>query len=267
MNSLISAALKTGTSSQWARFALKFGLFCLTFCLFTLNARAQAEDITQDDTYDPFADYSEFEASEDEEADIHFFKNGRFFNLGFMFGGRVFTQKLGELYKPAPAYGVNIVYFFDIRTAIQVSYTHSEHDFTLANGSHPITGDPYNGFNGNVSLSNVAAHMKYYFNTANITRGFADLNPYIIGGFSVNYRNITIVGEDVIVKNSPTGIDVGFGLEVPIARNKMYLGIQGMYHYVKFPDENAEIFADTEPTGIIPRGDYGSVFMILGINF
>ena len=25
--------------------------------------------------------------------------------------------------------------------------------------------------------------MKYYFNTQNVTKGLADLNPYILGGF------------------------------------------------------------------------------------
>ena len=37
-----------------------------------------------DDSYDPFADYSEFEEDSQEEADIHFFRNGRFFTLGFI---------------------------------------------------------------------------------------------------------------------------------------------------------------------------------------
>ena len=31
-----------------------------------------------DDTYDPFADYSEFDEAQEEEADINFFRNGRF---------------------------------------------------------------------------------------------------------------------------------------------------------------------------------------------
>src|ERR1700733_14940788 len=39
-----------------------------------------------DDAYDPFADYSEFEETMDEEEDINFFRNGRLMTLGFLAG-------------------------------------------------------------------------------------------------------------------------------------------------------------------------------------
>jgi len=228
-------------------------------------AHAQADDLSQDDTYDPFADYSEFEASADEEADINFFKNGRFFNIGFLFGGRTFTDSMGKIFKPGPEFGLYIAYFFDIRTAMQVSYVHGDHTMSIPSGT--FDGFNYDPIEGNVSLSTLNISMKYYFNTANITRGFADLNPYLIGGFSQNYRTISLVGESVLGKSSPTGVDFGGGLEVPIARNKMYLGAQLMYHYVNFPDENSTIFSGTHPTGIHPRGDFIDVLAVLGINF
>ncbi len=38
----------------------------------------QVAQFDADDTYDPFADYSEFDEAQDEEADINFFRNGRF---------------------------------------------------------------------------------------------------------------------------------------------------------------------------------------------
>lgn len=250
------------------RFLLIFALI-LSSTTVPLSAWGQftEDDVTADDTYDPFADYSEFEASADEEADIHFFRNGRFFNFAFMLGGRMFTQTLGELNKPAPVYGMYMTYFFDIRTALQVSFVHGEHSFNLAPGT---TADGnYDGFTGNTALTTISADMKYYFNTANITRGFADLNPYIIGGFSINYRTISIAGEDVLVKSSPTGIQLGAGLEVPIARNKMYLGFQATYHLVNFPDENEQILSGTgqDPTNVYPNGDFAQAFLILGINF
>ncbi|MCB0410979.1 MAG: hypothetical protein KDD22_00530, partial [Bdellovibrionales bacterium] len=49
------------------------------------------------DAYDPFADYSEFESSEEEEAYINFFRNGRFFTLGFIGGYRTFTETMGDI--------------------------------------------------------------------------------------------------------------------------------------------------------------------------
>ncbi|MBY0314671.1 MAG: hypothetical protein K2Q26_04085 [Bdellovibrionales bacterium] len=221
----------------------------------------------EEDSFDPFADFSEFEASADEEADIFFFKNGRFFNLALLLGGRMWTQELGKLYTPSVAFGLYAAYFFDIRSAIQVSYISSSHKFTLDPKEDP---GGYDGYNGNVNLSSVAVHYKYYFNTANITRGFADLNPYLIGGFSVNYRTITVTGEDILVKSNPTGVEMGFGLEIPFSRNKMYLGIQAMYHYINFPDENESLKTGTNgsiDTGILPQGDFVSALLSLGVNF
>jgi hypothetical protein len=227
-------------------------------------AQDDASFSAEDDSFDPFADFSEFEASADEEADIFFFKNGRFFNLALLLGGRMWTQQLAKLYTPSVAYGLYIAYFFDIRSAIQISYLSSSHKFNLDSTA------TYDGYSGNVNMSSVAAHYKYYFNTANITRGFADLNPYLIGGFSVNYRTITVTGEDILVKSNPTGVEAGFGLEIPFSRNKMYIGLQAMYHYAAFPDENESLKTGTngtQDTGIFPRGDFISALIALGVNF
>ena len=39
-----------------------------------------------EEAYDPFTDYSEFDEASDEEADINFFRNGRFFTVGLAMG-------------------------------------------------------------------------------------------------------------------------------------------------------------------------------------
>lgn len=239
----------------------------------TAHAQFGEEDVSADDTYDPFADFSEFEPNADEEADIHFFKNGRFFNFAFLLGGRAWTQTLGEYVEPAPVYGLYLAYFFDIRSALQVTFLHGEHNITIPPGTGPsadggITpGDEYEGFAGNVAMSVISIDFKYYFNTSNITRGFADLNPYIIGGFSMNQRTISIAGEAALAKSDPMGAELGFGIEVPIARNKMYLGIQGMYHYVTFPDENEGLMDHDTQTGIKLNGDYFQGLVVIGVNF
>lgn len=251
------------------RISLKTIFFVVLFLATSWNTAAFAqfseEDVSADDTYDPFADFSEFEASADEEADIHFFKNGRFFNIAFLLGARTWTQTLGELYSTAPAYGLYMTYFFDIRMALQVSFVHSESAFTVPGNTGP--DGAYAGFSGNVALTAISADMKYYFNTSNITRGFAELNPYLIGGFSMNQRTISVAEEDVLAKTSPTGVQAGFGLEIPMARNKMYMGIQMMYHYVNFPDENELIEDRGTRTVVYPKGDFAEALFVLGVNF
>src|SRR3954462_13104442 len=72
-----------------------------------------------DDTYDPFADYSEFDEAQDEEADINFFRHGRFVTIGFLGGYRGFTQGSANLFKPAVNFGLFLSYFFDLRFALQ----------------------------------------------------------------------------------------------------------------------------------------------------
>ena len=214
-----------------------------------------------DDSYDPFADYSEFDEASEEEADINFFRNGRFFTLGFIGGYRSLTETLGDIYAPAPTFGIFLSYFFDLRFAMQLAFVTGDHtiDFTSPAGTR---------VRGTASLTQMGFDLKYYLNTQNVTRGLAKLNPYFIGGFSQVYRTATVTGQSAFSKEGALGFDVGAGMEVPMLRNKMYLGFQATYHLVSFKDENSEInLAGGEKTGIFPTGDFMNMVIILGINF
>lgn len=219
---------------------------------------SQAES---DDTYDPFADYSEFDESSDEEADINFFRNGRFFTLGFIGGYRGFTETLGQIYSPAPVFGLFLNYFFDLRFSMQLAFLSGDHtlDFISPAKTH---------VRGTISITSIGFDLKYYLNTQNVTRGLAQFNPYFIGGFSQVYRTATVPGQSAFSKEGALGFDVGMGIEIPMLRNKMFLGLQGTYHLINFKDENSEInLAGGEKTGIYPTGDFGNLVVILGVNF
>lgn len=218
---------------------------------------AQAEG---DDAYDPFADYSEFEESEEEEEDINFFKNGRLLTVGFMGGYRSFSDVLGTIYSGSPTFGIFISYFFDLRFALQLGYLTSDHTLKI-----PARGTA-NAVQGTVGLSDFSVLTKYFFNTQNVTRGLADLNPYLIGGFSQVYRTTTVSGSSV--KDNAFAFDIGFGIEVPLSRNKMYYGLQGMYQLINFSDEGS-VFLDNlgNSTGVSPAGDAYTILAVLGVNF
>ena len=214
-----------------------------------------------DDVYDPFADYSEFEENSQEEADIHFFKNGRFFNAAFMLGWEQFTGEMGNHLAPNINPGLYLAYFFNLRFALQLSYTWAEHRLEI---DTPTT----NPIIGNVTYSAWAFHLKYYFNTQNVTRGLAALNPYVIGGFAQNYRTFALNNVPVIAKDDATSFDVGFGIEIPISDNQMYLGTQIIYGAVNFPTENQEFQDDQgNATGVFLEGDKVNAHFFLGINF
>ncbi|HEX4923755.1 MAG TPA: outer membrane beta-barrel protein [Bdellovibrionales bacterium] len=218
-----------------------------------------------DDSYDPFADYSEFEEASDEEADINFFRNGRFFTIGLGLGYRRFTNVMGEIYAPGTSFGGFLTYFFDLRFGLQVGYTVGDHALSIKTTSQT--------FNGTINMTSTSFHLKYFLSTQNITRGLSIFNPYLIGGFSQNYRTFRLSGTSAYARDGALGFDAGIGVEIPLMRNKMFIGAQVLYQLVNFSDENSEIqFRDDATgnvvnTGIYPRGDLFSASALIGVNF
>ena len=215
-----------------------------------------------DDAYDPFADYSEFEESMDEEEDINFFRNGRLLTMGFNFGYRSWTQSLGQIYSGNPSFGLFMSYFFDLRFALQIGYLTSDHALLIParNGAEAVQGT--------ISLTDISIAMKYYFNTQNVTRGLADLNPYVLTGFSQLYRTGVITGNTSFVKDSAFAFDFGVGIEIPMMRNRMFFGAQLMYQAASFSDEGNVILDQNErSTGVSPKGDTWNALGVIGINF
>lgn len=222
-----------------------------------------------DETYDPFADYSEFDEASEEEADIHFFRNGRFLTVGLVAGMRGWTDRLASLYGSGPTYGLFLSYFFDLNLALQFGFLTGDYDFNL-NFTNPNTGQ--NTVNtGNVSLTLMNFHLKYYFNTQNVTKGLANLNPYMVGGLSQAYRTYTVSGVDGYSREAVVGLDGGVGLEIPLLRRKAFFGVQAVYHMIQFKDENTALIG-TDGTNQIqtsakPKGDSYDILGILGMNF
>lgn len=219
---------------------------------------AQAND---DDAYDPFADYSDFEQTEEEEEDENFFRNGRLITIGFVGGYRGFTGTLGSIYTPNASFGLYLCYFFDLRFALQIGYLSGDYALNVQGPSELVTG--------NISLSDVSFNLKYYFNTQNVTRGLADLNPYAIFGLSEIFRTVSLsTNNSTIGKDSALAGNIGLGIEIPIMRNKMYLGAQGMFQYLSFPDAGQSILqSNNVSTGVKLSGNSYMVTAILGVNF
>ncbi len=239
-------------------------MLTLSTLIFSLPMTFSNEAIAQtemENVYDPFADFSEFEESADQEADINFFRNGRLFNLGLLLGQRSYTEGLAKIYDPGVGVGFFLTYFFDLRFALQFSYMSSSGDFKVKSIESTLEST------GTSELTTFAINFKYYFNTQNVTRGLASLNPYVIFGFSQHQRILSEAGNLNIGKDNAQGFDLGAGLEVPLLRNKMFLGAQFAYHVVNFKDEATEITIQDEQTGEFGSGDSLSALMVLGANF
>jgi hypothetical protein len=213
-------------------------------------------------TFDPFSDYSEFEEGSEEEADINFFHNGRFFSIGLLGGYESFTQTLGVLYTPSFSFGLFLEYFFDLKLAMQLAYLTSTHGLTIATGNAQ-TGN----LTGSVSLSHFEFDLKYYLNTQNVTRGLASLNPYIIFGASSYTRATDINGSNGEIDDSAFGAQAGAGIEIPLMHNSAFFGIQGTFQYIAFPNANTPITINGVSEGITPNGNAIQILGILGCSF
>ncbi len=219
-------------------------------------AHAQSDP---DEAFDPFSDYSEFDEASDEEADLNFFKNGRFFTLGIAAGLRGFTDNFAKNYGQGATYGFLITYFFDLRTAFTLGYLIGDHAVNF--------GTNLDTYTGTVSITMIPMDLKYYFNTQNVTKGLADLNPYLLFGFTQYYRKYSISKVDGLTGDSTMGLDLGAGMEFPIMKKRSFIGIQGAYHLVNFADEGKDFLQGTEKLNNRLSGDIYDFLVILGWNF
>ena len=214
-----------------------------------------------DEAYDPFSDYSEFDEASDEEADINFFRNGRFLTVGLAVGPQIFTDGMAKAYGDGPAMGVYLSYFFDMRLAMSLGLMAADHNVKLK----ILT--PGVNYTGTVSFNEVNFHLKYYFNTQNVQKGLADLNPYILGGLSQVTRTYSIAELLTKSKETLTSTDLGLGIEIPLLRRKAYLGLQVLYHFASFTDENKSTVNGVDPLQYKINGDFINTQFILGMNF
>jgi hypothetical protein len=250
-------------------------------CFFGLAVQAHAQDGTTpvpnskelhlpglpvaqfdaDDTYDPFADYSEFDEAQEEESDINFFRHGRFVSIGLLGGERAFTSELATIEAPAFSYGLFLAYFFDLRFALQFSFNTSDHGFSVTSVHNQVA-------TGTVNLTDFSVDLKYYLNTQNVTKGLASFNPYLIAGFSRVQRTTTVNGVYGYGQEGAMAFEGGLGIEFPIMHNRLFIGAQGLYQLINFPDRNTEIvFTNNDHTGVSPNGDSYTLLGIIGVNF
>lgn len=214
-----------------------------------------------DEAYDPFSDYSEFDEDSEEEADVNFFRNGRFLTVGITGGYGGFTGNFSDIYTGSPIFGLYLTYFFDLRLAMSFGFLTGDHAVNFNTNMDTYTG--------NVSMSSINFDLKYYMNTQNVTRGLADLNPYFLVGFGQFYRTYTLAKLDGYSRDSTTGFDLGAGLEIPLMRKKAYLGLQATYNLVDFSDENKINVQGNlnEKLNKTISGDLFNMLIILGMNF
>lgn len=250
-------------------------VFVLLLSLFHTHSFAQTStDI--DENFDPFSDYNEDEQSAEEEADINFFKNGRFLTVGVLAGYRGYTEGFSQGYSPALSFGVQFSYFFDLQTALSLSYSIADSPVDFSSYNDASFTSVSERYTGTVNIQSFHLNAKYYFNTENVTKGLAELNPYFLIGVGQYTRTYNLSKVLAINPDRPIGFSLATGIEIPIMRHRAYFGLQATYHYVQFPDENNE-FIEEDKSGfpepvlspVRPRlnGDIYELHGSIGFNF
>lgn len=246
---------------------MKANIFLLLFIFSSLfiNTKAFAQS-DPSDAFDPFSDYSEFDQDSDEEADVNFFRNGRFLTVGVAVGPRNFTGNMAKTYGSGLNYGLQISYFFDLKMALGVGIMTGDHSV----GFSTLAGNTTTNYSGSVSFTAINLNLKYFLNTQNVTRGLADINPYLVGGFAQWYRTYSLSELGTQSRENVMGADLGVGVEIPLMRRKAYLGLQGTYHYINFADENKDFLYNGTSNELLDRkinGDLIDLLVIIGMNY
>ncbi len=241
--------------------------FCIIFTFAFSSNVLNASDINglrlaqidaDDESFDPFADYSEFENTGEEEADINFFLNGRMFNFGFLIGYRDWTGEVAKLSEPSYNLGFFLTFYFSLSFAFELDVQHGNNkvEFVDVDNNNEILP-------GSISATYYNFNIKYYLYLQNVTRGLAAFNPYILLGYAYSSRTITLTGTGSnFVKDTGTGFTGGLGFEIPVFDNSAYLGLQAKYYFLNFDLEAA-------PNDGSPRfdGDTYVGSLVIGINF
>jgi len=256
---------------------LKFILYFLLLFLTPLqSALAQATTTDVDESFDPFADYSEFEQQSEEESDIYFMRNGRYLTLAFITGYRGFINGgFTQAYRGNIDYGVEFTYFFDMQIAASLAYTTGDHAVSFQSFTDPNFTVVSQDYTGNVNIQMIDFHIKYYLSSDNFSKDLANLNPYMLIGPGYYVRTYSLNQNLGSTPDKVFGFKAAAGIEIPLLKRRAYLGLQGTYRYVQFPDENNG-FIDESSNALVPLlrpikprldGDIYELNVILGMNF
>ncbi|MBI4405626.1 MAG: outer membrane beta-barrel protein [Deltaproteobacteria bacterium] len=235
-------------------------VFLLLVWLTPLLAESQGDDYKG--ITDPFGDPSTYEFSEDEKDDKEFFHLGRFLMIGIDFGAGLFTGGLGRSVEPGFLVGGKLVYFFDRSLAMEIG-VHYSHHLDAVRGLNNFTVDI------DTAMIPITFGILYYFNTQNAPKAIAIANPYIGLGGGAYMRRQTAATAAAGLANSASGTHFGGwlagGLEFPIYRKHIYLGIDARFHLIFFNDEDDTFNGNIEAGD--RAGDYFTPAVTLTYSF
>jgi outer membrane protein W len=226
----------------------------LLSCIGAMASRAET---------DPFQDDHDFYDVSDEKSDEAFFHLDRFFQVEVMGGIGLFTGGLGATHAVGGAVGFNFNYFLDnafaVETGMWFSFQDNEVDGTLGTGTTITEVSTTYLFVPNIGI-------RYYFNTAPLSRTLAKFNPYLGVGIDwvirrQTFHSSTIGRANTAKSESNFGFNGGLGVAALVYGRSLYLGMDMRFHYLFFEGE-----AD-DTTGFSRAGDYFTILATLTYDY
>lgn len=203
-----------------------------------------------EDTYDPFADYSEFAIIKEEEQDVNFFNDGRFLSLGFLLQRVQPVGDLAQVYGGATGIHVFVSYFFDLRFALQVNLGYQDHKYVTVQET-PVSSS--------ANFKDLGLSIKYYINPDRIVYSLSRFNPYLLTGVSLVTETRSLAGVSDVYEKTHTAYNFGLGFELPLPGKKFFLSGQVVYNF-------SSSFGQDDLLGN-KTGDFISTALSFGLNF
>ncbi len=185
--------------------------------------------------YDPFADYSDFDEDTSQEQGSSAPVGGRRLSVGIVNGVRNYTDSLEKSFKSSSVLGASMTLFFSLgglHLALEGTYLIGESIWILRSSTDEEGGV--------ASIQDAGVNLRYYFITDNVSVGISDFAPYVVLGYSQISREIRGLSRPTGRDSSSAG-NGGFGLEIPLIGGRAFLGFQGVYQFVNFPNEDQPV--------------------------
>ncbi len=228
---------------------------------------AKPENEYFSDPYSPISQFDPAEIDEEEEVLERFAEYGRLIHIGFNIGAVQPTGPMFNIYTMGWMMGTRVTYFLDwnFGFTFHANIGRSKMEFVNTN---PATSSTVETFTGTATLFNMGFGLQFYPNFNDISKSIAWLNPSVLLGFEAFVINDRISDQnledlknydvnDPSHKVAAPGLFMGMGVDIPLIRKTVYLGLDFMYHMTFFPSYNYRIdttdpnFGDLDYSGKI----------------
>lgn len=240
---------------------------------------AQDNRFQEDHFADPFSPISQFdpaEIDEEEEVNERFYDYGRLIHIAF--GGNL-TQPVGPFstfYTTGWMLGVRFTYFLDWNLGLTFHTGLGRSSISYIN-PNPLTSPLVPEFTGKATLFDLGFGIKFYPNFHDISSSIAWLNPSILLGLELFVLNDELNDQDLETLkayniNDPShrvtapAVFMGMGLDIPLLRKVVYLGLEFMFHVTFFPSYNYRIEKNDPHFGEDTGLDYSGRFLSYGAH-